>query len=77
MKLIYQTGFGTISEHEPRKGTETRIPQSDNTSIPHISEHEPRKGTETLKRFRCIPLLLDLISEHEPRKGTETPFPCL
>ena len=40
--------FRTISEHEPRKGTETFLPhinESFNTIT--ISEHEPRKGTET------------------------------
>ena len=37
-----------ISEHEPRKGTETRsgVPLQHHSGI-GISEHEPRKGTET------------------------------
>ena len=36
-----------ISEHEPRKGTETIGCHTINKSLHSISEHEPRKGTET------------------------------
>ena len=62
---------GRISEHEPRKGTETLVTTFANVNHKPISEHEPRKGTETyghdgrIRRRPCI-------SEHEPRKGTET-----
>ena len=60
-----------ISEHEPRKGTETRIIPIDQREFAPISEHEPRKGTET----DSLPddhATTAIISEHEPRKGTET-----
>ena len=36
-----------ISEHEPRKGTETREFFFELLLVSQISEHEPRKGTET------------------------------
>ena len=39
--------FYNISEHEPRKGTETATPQLPSKLKRKISEHEPRKGTET------------------------------
>ena len=38
-----------ISEHEPRKGTETIIGRIVPIDQRVISEHEPRKGTETLR----------------------------
>ena len=61
---------GGISEHEPRKGTETPALLADATLTASISECEPRKGTETgggskLRRKSLV------ISEREPRKGTE------
>ena len=37
-----------ISEHEPRKGTETMLSLVLLNADELISEHEPRKGTETL-----------------------------
>ena len=60
-----------ISEHEPRKGTETGIIFEECRFVFIISEHEPRKGTETTKDSRRYRPALP-ISEHEPRKGTET-----
>ena len=62
-----------ISEHEPRKGTETIQQLIENLNqFLIISEHEPRKGTETNLGFDHR-IRIDTISEHEPRKGTETP----
>ena len=40
--------FAMISEHEPRKGTETINEKDSRTVKLCISEHEPRKGTETI-----------------------------
>ena len=37
-----------ISEHKPRKGTETSARAMSISSIREISEHKPRKGTETM-----------------------------
>ena len=49
-----------ISEHEPRKGTETGLIEYLSSGLADISEHEPRKGTETRGRGdgRC-PLRAD------------------
>ena len=61
-----------ISEHEPRKGTET-LPWHNRliAAAAKISEHEPRKGTETTAG--AMPTSRSAqISEHDPRKGTET-----
>ena len=60
-----------ISEHEPRKGTETVMTDRRSPWPKYISEHELRKGTETRCRRSCYDAAF-LISEHEPRKGTET-----
>ena len=59
-----------ISEHEPRKGTETPHCLNCVEITTQISEHEPRKGTETA--VEMVVIADWIISEHEPRKGTET-----
>ena len=60
-----------ISEHEPRKGTETASLSALRENGNGISEHEPRKGTETSASDLQASSFF-AISEHEPRKGTET-----
>ena len=47
-----------ISNHKPRKGTETIpfAPVSKSSSV-KISNHKPRKGTETPISMRCIRFL--------------------
>ena len=64
---------GSISKHEPRKGTETKPFEIRKLPVAElISKHEPRKGTET-SACSCISSTRSVISKHEPRKGTETP----
>ena len=46
-----------ISEHEPRKGTETKVKGLSITPLRLISEHEPRKGTETVESFAACSLV--------------------
>ena len=73
--IFFSYHLSKISEHEPRKGTETFLQfLSIGLAAGDISEHEPRKGTETEigSNERCT---ASNISEHEPRKGTET-FPA-
>ena len=70
--VMFNTSFSGISEHEPRKGTETSC-RKQHILVQHfsISEREPRKGTETMSILR-LSRLVPQISEREPRKGTET-----
>ena len=60
-----------ISEHKPRKGTETNVALSKiQLDIKLISEHKPRKGTETGRPSSASAPRCSHISEHKPRKGT-------
>ena len=57
-----------ISEHEPRKGTETGTKPFFLAASPPISEHEPRKGTET--RYRpCILVEYGGFQNMNPERG--------
>ena len=63
-----------ISEHEPRKGTETPSEIRPCTSWENFRTRTP-KGDGNTTMMRRIATSYD-ISEHEPRKGTETPQTC-
>ena len=63
-----------ISNHIPRKGTETDVGAVRPSDIALISNHIPRKGTETRIRELDSNSRLLNISNHIPRKGTETPW---
>ena len=67
----------SISEREPRKGTETIMEVKLNKEeMLNISEREPRKGTETPTMKHWLNTYNSFsISEREPRKGTETTRP--
>ena len=61
-----------ISNHKPRKGTETGVEGRTNADPARlISNHKPRKGTET-RQLRWLYIDIYVISNHKPRKGTET-----
>ena len=67
---------GVISEHEPRKGTETRCfrrPKLNELAL--FQNTNPERGRKHLGGSRVRGSLLH-ISEHEPRKGTETYSPA-
>ena len=55
-----------ISEHEPRKGTETEDTLEVDYQSFIISEHEPRKGTET-KNTERIEDLIDYFRTRTPK----------
>ena len=61
-----------ISEHEPRKGTETFLCLASPITPPHFRTRTP-KGDGNVVAFGGR-ILGDGISEHEPRKGTETVY---
>ena len=64
-----------ISEHEPRKGTETPPPLGASSYFFFISEHEPRKGTETFLRGRCSGFLIYNFRTRTPKgDGNSTSF---
>ena len=59
-----------ISEHEPRKGTETKYAGTVRLDATEFQNTNPERGRKLCRagnRRNCR-----LISEHEPRKGTET-----
>ena len=60
-----------ISEHEPRKGTET-LGVEDTETPAEFQNMNPERG----RKQEMILLVMSLltISEHEPRKGTETRY---
>ena len=57
-----------ISEHEPRKGTETTSSIKEYCDVT-ISEHEPRKGTETCMRTGGFPAVLRAFQNTNPERG--------
>ena len=61
-----------ISEHEPRKGTETRALDELPRRHATISEHEPRKGTETLNILPIVPSQLKFQNTN-PERGRKQP----
>ena len=62
-----------IKNHNPRKGTETRLQVRELLSPPlSIKNHNPRKGTETFVAFDInITIAPFNAKKHNPRKGTE------
>ena len=63
-----------ISEHEPRKGTETVGEDGERRCLHDYFRTRTPKGDGNIV---CEPSLHprdNCISEHEPRKGTETPY---
>ena len=62
---------GQVSNHKPRKGTETSHRSTSWSPNLGVSNHKPRKGTETVF-FRCRTIGQLVVSNHKPRKGTET-----
>ena len=63
-------GDPRISEHEPRKGTETCWPHSTSRSpLRSISEHEPRKGTETSDSFLVSFKIYTKFQNTNPERG--------
>ena len=64
---------GTISEHEPRKGTETFASLSPTCQVGiHFRTRTPKGDGNDMARIDEIIAAAKRISEHEPRKGTET-----
>ena len=65
-----------VSNHKPRKGTETRCRPYRHLPLRLVSNHKPRKGTETAWPAEEDESVRG-VSNHKPRKGTETlpPFP--
>ena len=61
----------SISEHEPRKGTETHKMRRDTLWVHGFQNTNPERGRK-LALARLFVLAFGAISEHEPRKGTET-----
>ena len=64
---------GCVSNHKPRKGTETSNEFNHIQAMSIVSNHKPRKGTETSppRRVGYAPAG---VSNHKPRKGTETVY---
>ena len=60
-----------ISEHEPRKGTETSFQERLLHILAGFQNTNPERGRKLAPRRELRRLLVG-ISEHEPRKGTET-----
>ena len=61
-----------ISEHEPRKGTETWLAATGvAVEMAVFQNTNPERGRKRLPKS-AIDFEAELISEHEPRKGTET-----
>ena len=60
-----------ISEHEPRKGTETVVYPIDWMQVTTFQNTNPERGWKLLKH-NAFDERSEVISEHEPRKGTET-----
>ena len=58
-----------ISEHEPRKGTETANLSTIARRAASISEHEPRKGTETNDKGRRLDICLIVFQNTNPERG--------
>ena len=72
LDLGIRPGIVNISEHEPRKGTETARKVFDDHSFDmEFQNTNPERGRKPVVVFVLRRLALS-ISEHEPRKGTET-----
>ena len=63
---------GADKNHNPRKGTETRVPGAGQLSVLRDKNHNPRKGTETCDKTNTFHFFRKVDKNHNPRKGTET-----